>query len=239
MKIIILMILSFMAIGCSTVLPEMDSDINYQRDIEFEVQYYNAKKKRWSEPEKFVGVGVIKQAIKYRVTLYAPGKVDMMVLYSCHRELKTPHPTSSGGWFSSKRYVFEFEADPAIEKGKMCMLNAGVYEKKKGRHGWGLLAIAHQNAHLKATVRCNGKVETKTGTSFCQAKEGLIQMIQFAGPVETTMYGKCIIAIPEDGMNWEYLMPKNKCILTFIDMDLEEHVHYMYGYDTIPIRGVQ
>ncbi len=246
MKVCIQLITMFCCIqlntGCSTVLPEMDSDINYQRDIEFHVEYWDLKKKSWSEKQQFVGTAVIKWAKKYRVTLFAPGKVDMMVLYSCHRELKTPHPKKSGGWFSEKKYKFEFTADELIEKNKMCMLNAGVYEKKKGRHGWGMMALAHSTATVKAVTRCNGKVDhnkNTPGTSFCQAKEGLVQMIQFEKPMFTTMYGDCVIKTPEDGKNWEYLMPGGKCILNFMDIDFNEHVHYMFGYDTIPLRGVQ
>lgn len=225
--------------GCTTTLPIMDSNIKYQRDLSFDVEYWDAKKKRWSDEKKFVGVGVLKMAPRYRVTLFAVGKVDMMVLSSCHRELKTPNPKKGGGWFSRRSHQFEFSADDLIEKGKPCMINGGVYEKKKGRHGWLMAAIEDPKATLKAKTRCNGEVKMNSGTSFCQAKETLIQRIEFDRPVYTTFYGDCRLKEPKDKMNWEYLMPRGKCILHFVDMDFNEHVHYMFGYDTIPIRGVE
>lgn len=240
MKITIISNLFFLllVIGCSSP-PIMNPDIKYQRDLKFDVEYWTAKTQKWSEPKSFVGVGVLKDADWYQITIHAVGKVDMMVLSSCHREVKTPNPEKHGGWFNKRNYKFKFAADDLIEKGKPCMLNGGVYEKKKGRHGWLMGAIEDPKATMKAKTRCNGLVLTNKGTSFCQAKEGLIQRLEFENPVDTTFYGDCRIRRPADGKNWEYLMPRGKCILHFFDEDLNEHVHYMFGYDTIPIRGVE
>lgn len=236
---LLLLLMVILATACATGPPMMNTKIKYQRDLSFDVEYWDAKKKRWSGKEKFVGVGVLKVAPKYRVTLYAIGKVDMMVLSSCHREVKTPSPEKHGGWFTKKYYRFEFEADDLIEHGKPCMLNGGAFEKKKGRNGWLMGAIEDPKAKLVAKTRCNGEVKNNAGTSFCQAKEGLIQRIEFDRPVFTTFYGDCRLAEPTDQMNWEYLMPRGKCILHFLDADENEHVHYMFGYDSIPIRGVE
>ena len=235
----ILLLMVIFLTACATSLPIMDRNIKYQRDLSFEVEYWDLKKKQWFGKRKFVGVAVLKAAPKYRVTLYAVGKVDMMVLSSCHREVKTPNPKKHGGWFSKKYYEFEFTADDMIERGKPCMLNGSIYEKKKGRHGWLMAAIEDPKAKLQAKTRCNGKIEMNGGTSFCQAKEGLIQRIEFDRPVSTTFYGNCKIEKPKDQMNWEYLMPSGKCILHFIDENENEHVAYMYGYGKIPIRGVE
>lgn len=238
MKFLILFLSGIVLTSCSSVMPKMDSDIKYQRDIRFTVQYW--ENGNWGLIRSFTGVGVVKWSPKYRVEVFAPGKADMMTLTSCHREIKTPNPDSKGGgWFSKRRYPFEFRADDMIERGKLCMINIGIYEKKKGRHGWGLIAIEHPDAKMGAFVRCNGTPKEWKGTSFCQAKEGLVQRIEFSRPVSTTMYGDCFIKKPEDGMNWEYLMPRGRCVLSFFDENLNEHVHYMYGYDTIPIRGVE
>lgn len=232
---IILIVLIFFTAACTTTLPKLDPTIKYQRDLRFKVESWS--KGKWGNELKFEGVGVISFAEKLKVTLYAVGKVDMMVMSSCHREIKVANPKSS--WWS-KGHSFEFSPVKDIETNKPCSIQLGVYEKSKGRHGWGMLAIESSQANMSSVTTCNGVTKSWRGTSFCQAKKGLIQLIYFKNKVETTMYGDCRIKIPEDGKSWEYSMPSGKCILYFFDSTNEnlEHVHYMYGYETIPIRGV-
>lgn len=234
-------ILFVFLVSCAGRPPSLRPDIEYQRDLFFSVQYWDSKKKEWGEKSKFVGVAVIKKSERYRVELFAPGEVDMMTLSSCHREIKTPNPEKSGGWFQDKKYAFEFSADQLIELDKPCAINLGVYEKERGRHGWAMMAIEHKDANLSAQTRCNGEIKMNGGTSFCQAKESLVQMISFDRPVMTTFYGNCVLKTPLDGKVWEYIMPRGKCILHFFDAKDErvEHIHYLFGYDSIPIRGVE
>lgn len=209
----------------------------YQRDLRFEVETWDKKTKKWVNKERYEGVGVIPFSEKYKVTLYAIGKVDMMTLTSCHREIKVASPKKS--WYD-KGHTFEFSPAKNIETDKPCLINLGLYEKSKGRNGWALIAIESSKTKLSAVTKCNGVTKVWKGASFCQAKKGLIQVIFFKKPTETTMYSNCKIQQSPDGKTWEYSIPKGKCILYFFDVNDEriEHVHYMYGYDTIPIRGV-
>lgn len=227
-------------ISCISVLPKLDPQIKYQRDLPFDVEFWEPSREKWIDKKHFVGVGVIPIAPRYKIRLYAVGKADMMVLQSCHREIKTPDPDRKG-WLKNKYYEFEFSLDELIEKDKDCIITLGVYEKVKGRHGWAMIAINWSKSNMPSEIRCNGNKSFFNGTSFCQAKNGLVQMITFDREVDTTFYGDCRIDRSENGRVWQYFMPRGKCILHFFDANDEsfEHVHYMYGYDTIPIRGVE
>ena len=117
--------------ACSSMpLPELSADINYQRDLKFDIEYWDSKKKSWSKKQHFVGVGVLRKTEKYRVTIYAIGKVDMITLSSCHREYKKANPQKS--WWT-KGTSFEFTPVHHLESDKACHMDAGIYEKKKGR----------------------------------------------------------------------------------------------------------
>jgi len=234
------LIICLLLIGCSTPQVFMDPKKNYQRDLIFEIESWDASKNQWAEKQKFIGTALVKQSLKYRVRVYSHGKVDMLTLNSCHREMKTPKPDKKGGWFKKKYYEFEFSLDDILEANRDCVITLGAYEKHKGRHGWATIAIDWNGALLKADLRCNGQQIKAGGSSFCQAKKGLIQMISFQRRMDVTFYGKCVMKAPVDRQHWEYEMPPGLCILHFFD-ELNtsfEHVHYLYGYDTIPIRGV-
>lgn len=221
---------------------ELSTDINYQRDLEFEVESWDSKKKDWVARQKFVGVGVYSiTASKYRVKVFAIGKTDMLVMTTCHRELKTASPDMDGSWFNKKGAVFIYEPQPEFEINRACPLDIGVYEKKKGRHGWAMLVLPSERENLHATWTCNGERLIYGGTSVCQAKAGLVQSIKFDRPVVQTKVPGCILVEPKDGMNWVFPMPEGDCAIFFFDKMDERNVHQaiLFGYGSIPIRGTE
>ena len=229
----------FLLAACSTPPPALDPALEYERDLVFTVAYLTGSK--WSEPQKFQGGAVIKKAARYRIELFAPGQVDMMTLSSCHREIKTPSPEKSGGWFQAKRYVFEFAADELLESGKPCPLSLGVYDKEKGRNGWATLVV-ESDAKMQAELRCNGAHSKVTGTSFCQSRAGLLQVIAFDRPVEVGFYGACKLDAPSpDKKTFIFRMPRGACAFHFFDATDErnEHALHSFGYEGTLIRGVE
>lgn len=227
--------LSLFFFGCSNFRHKLDPDINYQKDLKFEIKYWEDEK--WTYWYQYTGMAVIRESPKYKIKVYGKGKVDMIALTSCHRQVKTANPDT--GWFS-KGHEFEFTPVKDIETNRACPLDAGIYEQKKGRHGWASMAIDSSREKLPARVKCSGNVNNFKGTSVCQAKSGLIQDIQFKRPVSLFTSRDCQISGSGDGMNWEYLMPRGDCVMFFID-NMDErfsHKHVTFGYDTIPIRGI-
>ena len=239
MRLFLILFTVLITASCaSSNMPLLDADKMYERDLVFDVQAYDSKKNSWSDKVRYVGVGVLPRASKYRVTLYASGKVDLMVLRSCHQLIKTPKPKRKGGWFSKRYYEFDFTVDGKLEMDQSCAINLGIYNQKDGQHGWGLIAVNWSHASLRPFVRCNGKRYEGGGTTFCQAKAGQVQQLEFDRPVETSFYGDCEIDVPDDGKIWKYKMPPGKCVLHFFDAEENEHVAYMYGYRNLIIRGV-
>jgi len=224
--------------ACSTtdhIRPTLSTDINYQKDLKMIVTPANGHAKT------IYGMGVVPESKHYKIRIEPPGKADMITVLSCHREMKTPNPKRHGGWFSKKYYEFNIWPDPQHEVNSACSFDAGVYEKKKGRHAWGLIVIENKRAKLGATTKCNGQTTVFGGTSVCQSKAGLIESIHFDRPVISTNVVGCEIRKPKDKRNWVYLMPKNECIIYFVDEKNPDNFHkaVLYGYSAIPIRGVE
>ena len=228
--------------SCATVdIPQLDAGTNYQRDLRFDVQYWRVNKKKWTDKEKFTGVGVIEKSDKYKITVYPVGKADMITLSNCHREHKRANPKTN---WRTKGVPFEFTPIVEHESEKTCPIDAGIYEKKKGRHGWASMVIDSERENLAATLKCNGEIiKTTVGTSYCQAKRGLVQSIHFDRDVEVAQYPGCLMKTPPKGYgkDWTYVMPSGRCVFFFIDRNDPDNVHKSahFGYDTIPIRGVE
>lgn len=193
----------------------------------------------WSNKYTISGMGVMPESPWYQITVYPPGRADMLTITSCHREEKTANPDKDG-WFK-KGYTFTIGLVRGVETGRACPIDIGVYEKKAGRHAWGTMAILTEREKLPALTKCNGRVKQYGGVSVCQAKKGLIQKYEFKTPVAIATIAGCEIKEPADKMNWEFLIPEGPCTVYFIDKKNPDVFHQAnwFGYDTIPIRGVE
>lgn len=239
-----LLFISLLLAGCASQLtrPQMDEKTNYQRDITFGVQAWLPQQKAWSKEFVFNGTGVMGVYPKYKITVYPPGKADMVTLTGCHREMKTP-PAPKEGWFQKVRpYSFEFEPNE-VDLKTGCAIDMGIYEKKAGRHGWALLAFDNgiTNTLVPELVLCNGEKDTFYGVSICQAKAGLIQEYKFKVPVAIAAREGCVIDQSKDELTWMFRMPASECTVYFIDKKQPDITHkaHFFGYDTTPIRGVE
>ena len=223
MKVLFFCLFIFMA-GCTSFLtsPVMKEDVSYQRDITLHVKYLK-KQNEWTPYYLIEGVGVMPKAPQYKIKVFPPGKADMITVTSCHREIKTPNPKKKGGWFSKGHYEFTLGLKDSVDHSELCSFDIGVYEKNKGRHAWGLLAISDSSRYnLPATVKCNGLVKKYAGTSVCQAKKGLIQEYSFDRKVSVTKVMGCEIANlstqEKYSKTWRFLMPEGECEMFFIDI---------------------
>ena len=226
--------------------PVMTEDVNYQRDVTMHVKYKKSDNS-WTPYYLIEGAGVMPKASEYKIKVFPPGSADMITLTSCHREVKTPSPEKSGGWFSKGFYEFDLVLENTVDSSKLCSFDIGVYEKDRGRHAWGLLAISDlKQYNLPARAKCNGKTTDYNGTSVCQAKKGLIQEYVFNTKVSVTRVIGCEIAnlATQDkySNHWQFVMPEGECELFFIDIKnpkTKVHQAFFYGYDVLPIRGIK
>lgn len=238
----------FIFTGCTSFLtsPVMDEGVNYQRDVVLHVKYVKSDR-TWSPYHLIEGAGVMPKSSQYKVKVFPPGKADMITLTSCHREEKTPNPKANDGWFSKGFYEFDLILQNTVDSSRLCSFDIGVYEKEKGRHAWGLLAISDLSKYnLPGRAKCNGKTTDYNGTSVCQAKKGLIQEYIFDRKVSVTKVVGCEIAnlATDDKYSnqWRFIMPEGECELFFIDVKnplKKVHQAFLYGYDKLPIRGLQ
>ena len=239
MKFLILIPFLFL-INCSSVSPpQLKGEIKYEKDLKMKIRYW--KGSEWSESQTIIGMGVVPKAPRYKVRVEPLGKVDMIILQSCHRLWKTPAPKRKGGWFSKKYYEFEITPTEEHEVEKACSFDTGVFEKNKGRHGWGLVVIDSAREKLGALVKCNGRTVKYGGTSVCQAKTGLIQSIHFDRRVRVADVVGCKIQISADKKNFIFLMPEGECVTFFVDEKNQDIFHktVWFGFNKLPIRGVE
>ena len=243
MRVIVLLLLLS---GCASLIttPIMDKDTDYERDIVMEVQY--SAKGKWKGPIKITGMGVVPKADFYNVKVFPPGKADMITLTSCHRVRKTPNPKKQGGWFAKGFYSFVIPMHDTVDGDETCFFDVGVFEKKKGRHAWGMIAFTDPFYKMSAVAKCNGLTKEYGGVSVCQAKSGSIQEYKFKKLVSPSEVKGCEITNIDyqvkNSKVWRFIMPAGPCEIEFYDIkDPLNNIHRasFFGFDIIPIRGIK
>ncbi len=232
----LVLLFSLFLSGCaSLVAHNLSSSTRYQKDLKIEVKAYTDAEHGYGPVHTVEGMGVVPSGNWYKVKVFPPETADLISLTSCHREIKSFSPTKKRRW--DKFYEFTIEVVPGIETNRICDFQIGLYEKK-GQHAWATIVIDSGIRKMPALVKCNGKITQYQGTSACQAKEGLIESIEFDRKVIPTKVVGCTIKESPDGKRWEYLMNAGECTIIFFDA-LDErisHKHVTYGYEIIVLR---
>lgn len=208
MKYLVLLFL----FSCSNIVQKLDINTVYKKDVVFTV---NGK--------KITGMGVVPKAMNYEVVFeYPQGKIDLLSLYTCHRDKQLPNEGSKA--------TYQFTpTDLDLD----CPLQIEIYDKK-GRHGWGFLLFERPELQLPAKLLCNGEITIAKGMSVCQAKIGTTQRISFGYPVTVDPEKGCPIS--QKGTDFEYEIVKDLCYYGFIDSSGNLHNHVSFGYETFIFR---
>ena len=256
MKIIPLLILGLVVVGCSGVPQRLDPEKFYKRDLPYCIDNVGC----------YEGVSVIPELPEYKIIIEPKGgaNIDLLLATSCHRE-ESFEKTDSGWWIfkDKKKFTYYYQPVPGIEDDGDCELFLNTFEKDKGRHAWAILRREHSKWQLRGQVGCNGKTIQYGGKSVCQSKVGLKQRIdfgrtpiQFAPPLSVQMDENGMLTVdnsrPPDHCPWptrvedkdgnlisglyEIRLASGMCSYVCRNQDDERHSLLTVGYEGILIR---
>lgn len=219
--------------SCSTVpqniTPGVQSGVFYKRDMKMNVN-----------GQKAIGAIVVPRADKYRMDLEAKGKLDLFTLTTCSRE-ETREKAGEGGLFGNrKRVKIDYVPTPKEADSLSCPVQLGGYEQKKGRHSWSFIDFQHPSMKLKASVQCNGQLNSFTGVAVCQSRAGLIQFLDFEDEVIWSTKNDCPLWKTENNRSFQLELPKGVCVYRFKERAPRGHDFRIttIGYQKILIREV-
>jgi len=214
--------------SCSSqlVTQRLDADTFYPRDVKLTINgvVYN-------------GVAAPPAAEKYEIKVEAKGSIDTVTFTSCHRDVPVELEPPKRGEADNVVY-WTYRPVKGIEDREGCSVDVAVYEKSKGRHGWGFIAFQAATVTIPAELQCDGLTRKAQPTSVCHAKSGLIQRIAFGRRMKMADgTAACPAFQTKDEKTYEYAMPKGECDYYFCSKERECHRLTTLGYDGILIRS--
>lgn len=215
--------------GCAglSVSQELDPKVYYKNDIKFVV---NGMKGR--------GAIVVPLAKSYEIEITTPGKIDLIKITSCHRQVSTEDIPS--GWFETgKKYKYTYTPNEPMENTGSCHLRVEAYEKGvEGRHSSGIIEFETPDEKLKARIQCNGVTSDRAGVSVCESWEGLVQSITFETQVKQyNNLERCRLEGSKDGKSFTFPMKNRECVYLFVSEDGQKHRMQTIGFEEVAIRS--
>jgi hypothetical protein len=184
-----------------------------------QTQVYQHNLKVTINGQVFNGIGIAQAAPQYHIKVQPEGKIDRIILRTCHRELVYDKPSHDFWDIFKQSSTFETDIvrDDKIESVAACAMEIDVYEQLKHRSGWALIDFqdARPEISLPMYVRCNGEAKWENGVGVCQSAAGLTQEVSFNEPVLAES-GDCPgIVGTELKPAWLIAMPAGKCTIYF------------------------
>lgn len=173
---------------------------------------------------RYEGIALLQRATSTHIDFHLPPKTLELAITSCHREVFAQAPASP--------YRFTYQPIVFLENWDTCIVRATAFL----HDGSTQQAIIDwtSNEFLPGTVYCNGtKQDGVKGATFCQSRAGLVQMVQFAGPVEARGPERCNQPRPEKtspDYRWFIDLSPGLCIYAFSDSKRQFHRLTTYGY---------
>lgn len=204
--------------SCSSIHQELDPAVFYQRDLSIRVNG------NWTKR-----MSVIPFEKSYKFKIVSPGKMDLLVIETCHRSIDIEDV--------GRREGYRYTPIEGIEDQASCsIIKFSSFEKgKHGRHAEGVLIVNNPLFNLVAKIKCNGKEDWYTGTSICHAKEGLYQIIEFTEEV-SLFETKCKLGDSGYKRKFRFKMPNRDCRFIFKASSGKRHILYTSGYEQILMR---
>ena len=214
-----LLLFTVFASSCVRNVQQISLEKSYRKDLSLVIN---------SRP--FIGVGEAASAEEYSITIKHKYRIDFLNIETCHRSISIQDAFYRKVLKNRKKFVYNYIPSELEED---CFLEVSIITKKEP-YAFGTIVFQSKNYKLKSLLSCNGELKKTQGTSICQSKIGLNQLINFNGS-KTSVKGSCNIKRINDS-SFKYTMTKDYCLWVFKN-DLGFHRHYSFGYNQIILRG--
>lgn len=216
-----IIILFFMMACADMTIQTPDPEVYYKRDMDLEVNGIS-----------YPGTLVVPKSGRYNMKIRFPGKGDLVLLRTCHREEELED-------LGSSEQLYYYPATGLEDTGK-CYLEVAAFSKKDGQHSWGMVDFQHEMWKLPAVLKCNGQTHNAQGVSICQSKFGLIQEVVFSEKISLSEKAKCFskldFEIKDGGSVIRFIMPKGECAFVIRGESGKMHKLTTIGYEQILLR---
>jgi hypothetical protein len=195
--------------GCASVPQSLDPAILYARALQLTINGAD-----------YQGVAVVPKAATYKIEIKSQGKMDLLLIKSCHREWYGEKVGSKGFFQKTNSYLYEYTPDPDLER-RDCPLEISALDASSGAHAWAFVDFEDPGYALPATYQCNGETDHYGGVSVCQSRKGLTEEISFDVPVIVENTPGCQLGDGRfsDGRVFPFQAPDGRfCHVTFMEM---------------------
>ncbi len=185
--------------------------------------------------DSFYGVANLEQKAVYEIEIESKGKLDLLTITNCHRQIEIENAYVKKSIFGKNHNKYFFRYAPTeIEQEAACMVEIAGYEEKKGRHSFGLLSFKNPTEKLTARISCNGFYRQTEGSTLCQSKSGLKQLLRFNERMLVYPESNCDVLETEDEKNYYYETQKGYCIFLFASEESGEFFRLTtFGYEEV------
>lgn len=205
--------------SCSNLPQKLSPEVFYNYDL----QINNVK-----------GAGTIPFAERYTFDITAPADMDLLSITTCHREF----------YDQPKAKTYSYAYTPLVEKNRFCPVYFSAYNRE-GRTSFGMVLPEDPKRTQKATLQCNGKINSPVGTAVCESKAGLITILTFPAGMKTlppvtgpsTRTEPCPPMAEGIRQVYEFHHPARECIYRFENASNgARFVLYSIGHEQIIVR---
>jgi hypothetical protein len=223
------LMIAFMFMGCGLLPEKPNADAIYAHTLRVDVNGHLIQ-----------GMGVTRNTLDLNLKIYPEGKVDRLILRTCHREIVIDSPDKS---FFKIYHEVTLKRQAGVEDVAACALEIDAFEERKKRNGWAIIDFNDARPHvvLPSKVNCNGEEWTyPKGASVCQSAIGLVAVIRFETEVLVSPDAGCDALTTVDRKTYRIIMPKGKCTYYFRAREKAEngerltHRLNTLGYTDVP-----
>lgn len=200
----------------------------YRHDMELSITATLKGKNigRWYTED---GVMTVPYADEYRIEIETIGKMDLLLIESCHRHIPIERRSDS--------YSFIYEPIKGLEDKPGCPIHFASLEEGKGRIAWGFLDFG-QGEGLEMKFACNGNEGVWRGIGVCQSEAGLLQEFIFQEPVVSASRPLgCELDKSDDNKVFRTKIPYRECVHAFESLSSDKKFRLTtIGYKEVLIR---
>jgi hypothetical protein len=211
--------LCFLLSCASGIDHKLSPEVFYKRDMALDVNGV-----------KGTGALVVPLSAFYKIQGESKGELDLFTLETCHREFSAEK--------LGRKFTYSLIPVQGLEDAG-CQVHLGGYEKKRGRHSWGLVDFEDLENTLPATLKCNGSQSKTNGVSVCQSRADLIQAIVFDSEVDQAVNREnCRLPEPADHKTYVFPIQKHQCAIVFREKTGARRTHRLttLGFEGILLR---